>query len=159
MEINEIIELLFRDEDCILSPPSDLPSLPAGIRLPVDLKEFYSNCGGCVLFGDEAYGIEIVPPDEFKRANPVIVGEECQVDISYDWFIVARVGSQYITIDLNADRARRCYDSFWDCHGVAGECAVIATTFSELMKSLLRERGKALFWTQPDFAFIGDAYG
>lgn len=38
-------------------------------------------------------------------ANPVIVGELCEEDISSEWYIVCTDGKgEYLTIDLNEDR-------------------------------------------------------
>ena len=48
----------------------------------------------------------------------------------------------YITIDLYKEKNGRCYDSFWDRHGVVGECSVIAISFTELIERLLEARVK-----------------
>jgi antitoxin YokJ len=57
---------------------------------------------GLVLFENEEYPIHIVSPDEFILANPVIVGELCEEDISSNWYIIGNDGNdEYLTIDLD----------------------------------------------------------
>jgi len=158
MNIQKLVSRLVSDESCKTTPARGLPDLPEGLELPSDLRAFYETLGGADLFPDAKYSMELVSPDDFLRANPIIVGEECQEDISFDWFIVGRSGGQHVTIDLHPDRHGRCYDSFWDCHGVAGECAIIALSFSDLLHRLLEAGGTRWFWLCDDFAPLGDAY-
>ena len=68
------------------------------------------------------------------------------------------IKNNYVTIDLAKERLGRCYDSFWDRHGVVGECAVIAQTFTELVSQLYSNQGKSLFWLDDKFNYLGDAY-
>jgi antitoxin YokJ len=158
MTIAELIESASREPRCVVLPGVGQPKIPEGVRLPADLSAFYGMCGGIELFHTDNYGIRIVSASEFIRANPVIVGDDCADDISYDWFIIARAHEQYVTIDTNPQRLGRCYDSFWDRHGVPGECPVIAMSFLELFESLLRSRGAYWYWLQNDFQGKGDAY-
>ena len=52
-------------------------------------------------------------------ANPVIIGELCEEDISSKWYIICKdLEENYITFDSSVERNGRCYDSFWDRHGV-----------------------------------------
>ena len=74
------------------------------------------------------------------------------------YIICKDVDNNYITIDLSKERLGKCYDSFWDRHGVAGECAVVAKNFTELLWQLYINQGKSLFWLNSDFVYIGDAY-
>ena len=128
-------------------------------ELPNDLKVFYENCGGVCFFTDSAYGFTIVSPEEMVLANPIIVGELCGEDISSEWYIIGKdTENNYITIDLAKERLGRCYDSFWDRHGVVGECAIVAQTFTELVSQLYSNQGKSLFWLDDDFNYLGDAY-
>lgn len=63
-----------------------------------------------------------------------MIGEKTEYDISSNWYIIGRdMNKEYITIDLNPLRLGRCYDSYWENHGVPGNCAIIATTFTELI--------------------------
>ena len=92
-------------------------------------------------------------------ANPVIVGELCEEDISSKWYIICKDSdSNYITIDLATERLGRCYDSFWDRHGVVGECAIIARNFTELVMELFNSQGESLYWLGSDHQYLGDAY-
>lgn len=155
MSIATLIAQLRVTEGCEVYPPTDLP---ANASLPADLKEFYRLAGGAVLFAEAEYTIEVVPPEQLLRANPLIVGDDHPEDISHEWFVVARAGGQYITIDLSPSRCGRCYDSFWDSHGVAGSCRVISLSFESLLAQLLQNRGGYWFWLRDDFVDLGDAY-
>ncbi len=159
MEILELIDKIRNTPDCIVHSPCGLPIINNKNELPDDLKMFYENCGGITFFSNREYVFTIVSPEEFVLANPVIIGELCEEDISSEWYIICKdTECNYITIDLAKQRIGRCYDSFWDRHGVAGECAIIATTFTELISRLFRNRGQSLFWLERDFVYIGDAY-
>jgi hypothetical protein len=156
MSMKELIDQLRYRNDCQVSPPAGIPSV--GLPLPADVEEFFELCGGAKLFIGADYAITIVSPDEFIRANPVIVGEDATDDISYDWFVIAKDGGQYITIDLNRSRFGRCYDSFWDRHAVAGECQIVANSFERLLEQLVEGNGTYQYWLQNDFQSLGDAY-
>jgi hypothetical protein len=100
-----------------------------------------------------------VEPSGFVLANPVIVGELCPEDITAEWYIVAHAGSQEtLTIDLNSSRLGRCYDSFWDRHGVPGSCKIIALSFTDLLRRLIENSGRYWYWLRDDFKSLGDAY-
>lgn len=159
MDILELIDKIRNTQGCIVYSPCGLPTLSEGVDLPKDLKVFYENCGGVSLFNDSAYGFRIASPEEMVLANPIIVGELCEEDISSKWYIIGKdTQNNYITIDLAKERLGRCYDSFWDRHGVVGECAVIAQTFTELVSQLYSNQGKSLFWLDDKFNYLGDAY-
>jgi hypothetical protein len=156
--IRDLVYAIEQSTRCAVNPSVGLPVIPGGLSLPEDLRLFYEVCGGVELFRDEGYSMEIVPPGEFCRANPVIVGDPCEDDQSFDWFIVGRSGLQVVTVDLSAERLGRCYDSFWDRHGLVGECTVIAKDFSEFLVRYFESDGKYLYWLEPDFVNYGDAY-
>ena len=159
MDIKELIEKIRNTPDCIVHNPCGLPLANKNIELPNELKVFYENCGGITFFTNKEYRFTIVAPEEMVLANPVIVGELCEEDISAEWYIICKDSqNNYITMDLAKERVGRCYDSFWDRHGVVGECAVIARNFTELLTQLYNNQGKSLFWLDDDFAYIGDAY-
>ncbi len=123
------------------------------------MEKFYEVCGGIDLFKNKQYGFEIVKPKEFVLANPLIIGELCEEDISSKWYIICKDSEDnYITIDLCKEKNGKCYDSFWDRHGVVGECSVIAISFTELIERLFRSKGKSLYWLDDNFEYIGDAY-
>lgn len=159
MDILKILDKIRNTPECIVHSPCGLPTLSKEIRLPDDLKVFYENCGGVSFFTNSEYGFAIVSPEEMVLANPIIVGELCEEDISSEWYIICKdTENNYITIDLANERRGRCYDSFWDRHGVVGECAIVARNFTELLTQLYNNQGKSLFWLDDDFCYIGDAY-
>lgn len=159
MSIKKLIEQIKMLPNCTVYPPSGLPQLDEKHKLPQDLKEFYEICGGVTLFEAESYVANIVPPNEFQLANPIIVGELCEEDITSQWYIIVNDGNgDYLTIDLSNERVGRCYDSYWDRHGVVGECSIIANTFTQLLEELIKNEGKRWYWLRDDFMSIGDAY-
>ena len=157
--MRKTIEYISNLPHCEVLPPSGKPNIKDGLSLPVDLDEFYESCGGARLFQNSEYGINIVTPQEFVLANPVIVGETFDdEDISSNWYIVANNGGgEYITIDLGINRTGRCYDSFYDRHAVAGESKIIAMSFMELLERIMQSKGEYWYWLSNQFD-LGDAY-
>lgn len=159
MEILKLIEKIKKNQECIVQSPCGLPTISDRVKLPNDLQLFYENCGGISFFPNKPHGFMIVKPEEMLLANPIIVGELCEEDISSQWYIIAKdVENNYITIDLAKERLGMCYDSYWDRHGVVGECSVVAKDFTELISQLLKNEGKSIYWLDDDFVYIGDAY-
>ncbi len=93
-------------------------------------------------------------------SNKVILGEHGALgDRSDYWYLLARGSSgEGISIDLHPDRLGRCYDSFWDRHGLAGSCPVIALSFLDLLTRLMDSGGAHWYWLEADFGSLGDAY-
>lgn len=159
MSVRDIIEKIKGIPDCLVLPPSGTPNIEDHLVLPEDVLEFYQLCGGIHLFQHAAYRVNIVQPQDFVLANPVIVGERCEEDISANWYIVATDGNgDYLTVDLELSRMGKCYDSFWDSHGVVGECRVIAFSFLELIERLIQNKGEYWYWLEENFVSLGDAY-
>ncbi|WP_394903571.1 SMI1/KNR4 family protein [Clostridium butyricum] len=159
MNINDVVNKIKKDTNCIVSKEEGLPKLQNNHILPDDLTKFYQLCGGISLFKGSEYEMNILPPGKFLLANPIIVGELCEDDISSEWYTICEDSDgNFITIDLNKNRIGKCYDSFWDRHGVVGECSIIANSFLELLDKLYKNKGTSLFWLDDDFKYIGDAY-
>ncbi|MBR8176194.1 SMI1/KNR4 family protein [Burkholderia ambifaria] len=160
MSIKSIIEIIKSDGGCQVLPVSGaLPLLPnADMAYPNDLVEFYSLCGGVILFraGRSNISFKILPAGEVLQANMLIVGEPCEDDISFSWYAVCKTDNgDFISIDTSKERSGRCYDSNSEIHGVAGSCPIIALSFSELLCLLYRSSGIDVFWKTRDY---GDAY-
>jgi len=158
MTIAELVESARQHCTCVVFESVGAPISPDDVLLASDLEEFYSLCGGMQLFNAQEYPISISKPSELVRANPIIIGDDCSDDITHNWFIVAQAGEQYITIDLSRERSGRCYDSFWDRHGVRGECPIIADSFTKLLDNLLNTNGGYWYWLRNGFVSLGDAY-
>ncbi|WNS46925.1 SMI1/KNR4 family protein [Paenibacillus sp. MMS20-IR301] len=157
-DVTELIQQISGLPDCKVISASGLP-VTEGYSLPADVRRFYELCGGMQLFVSKNYHCQIVPPDEFVLSNPVIIGEVVEDDITSDWFIVAHDGNgDYLSIDLHPQRLGKCYDSFWDRHGVVGECQVVARSFTELLNQLVQNNGERWYWLDEDFPPLGDAY-
>jgi len=160
MSIEQLIERIRTDEHCVLIPATGQPPIDAKYSLPADVREFYDRCGGAVLF-EGFWQLRIVPPPEFVRANPVIVGELCEYDISSSWYIFARQedgSTQLFTIDLDSARHGRCYDSFWNRYGLVGSTPIVAVSFTDFLERALRGRGRQFWWRRAGFRSLGDAY-
>lgn len=158
-ELQRLLDRIARTADCEVAPPRGQPTLRTSDRAPEDLAEFYRLCGGVRLFGNGVYPCRIVGPEEFVRSNPEIVGTDDTDDISDSWYIVARGGSEEaISIDCSAHRLGRCYDSFWDRHGVPGVCRIVALSFTELLRRLFESGGGYMYWLADGRLGYGDAY-
>lgn len=158
-EVRRLLEQIAHTAGCTVLPPRGQPILAKSYRPPDDLSEFYGICGGVNFFQHSPYPTRIVGPDELVRSNPEIVGAECPDDISDSWYIVARGGhEEAVSIDCCGERLGRCYDSFWDRHGVAGDCRIIALSFTELTRRLFDGGGGYWYWLVGDEPGYGDAY-
>ncbi|WP_285397700.1 SMI1/KNR4 family protein [Lysinibacillus sp. fls2-241-R2A-57] len=158
MNVKDIIEKIKCMPNYLVLPPEGIPKTEDNLELPADVQDFYEVCGGVKLFQNADYNINIMPPQEFVLANPVIVGEKCENDITSYWYIVADDGNgEFLTIDLEGNRKGRCYDSFYDRHGVVGDSKIIAFSFTELLDRLLQNEGQYWYWLNEHFN-LGDAY-
>lgn len=171
MGIMEIVDAARGRPDVVVDPPNGLPVVRVGEELPPELVEFYSLCGGMTLFAGTPDEVRIHGPDTFVPArrdagsgntflgaNEEVVGAAYPDDISHTWYMLARSGLERASIDCSPVRAGRCYDSFWDCHGVAGSCNIIAQSFAEFLELQLAVKEPTVFWTEPGFLGFGDAY-
>lgn len=159
MMIKDLIQRAIAEPDCKVVPPLGVPTVADGHKLPGDIIEFYELCGGVELFTNSENPCRIVSPNEFNLANPVIVGDICEDDISADWYIIADYyNGNHLTIDLNPSRLGRCYDSFSETHGLVGETPIIAFSFQELLTRLLDNKGQRFYWLTDSFEPLGDAY-
>ena len=157
--IQQVLDHVRGLEGCSVLPPTGSPAVVPGLELPSDLKEFYSLCGGLILFQEALFPWRIASPEEFEPANIAILGLGPQEDRSDDWYILASSGSdQFISIDLSPARVGRCYDSFIDRHAIAGSCDVVATSFSEFLNRAIDCAGRSLYWLDKRFEGLGDAY-
>lgn len=156
--IRELLVLAASMPGCRVLPSKGMPSVDSSRLIPDDLQAFYGSCGGVELFTEALYSSVISSPNDLVPANPVIVGESFPDDITDSWYIISRGEEEFISIDLCPDRSGICYDSFPDVRGVAGSCAIVATSFSDLFERLLEGRGERWYWLNPDFVSLGDAY-
>ena len=159
-ELQRLVEGIRHTAGCEVLPPRGQPKLAReGCVIPDDLAEFYALCGGVTLFSHGPYPVRIVGPEEVVHANQAIVGQAPTDDLSDSWYLVARGGSEEaISIDCGRDRLGRCYDSFWDCHAVAGSCRVVALSFTELLRRLVESEGGSWYWLAEGAPAHGDAY-
>lgn len=155
-----LLDELERRKDCRLLPPAGPPAVQRGDLLPEDLRLFYERCGGASVRTGHAYGLDVSPPHALVPTNSVAVPLE-ELDISSHWYVVANGGGttiDLVSIDLDPARLGRCYDSFWDVHASPGNCAVVATSFTDLLRRALASRDESWWWTEDAFEGLGDAY-
>ncbi len=157
--MRELLRRIGKMESCKVLPPSGIPE----IELPDDLKEFYSFCGGVLLFEGSDYWFNISSPEELIPANPDILPEGFEEDIPKDdisnnFYIIARNGpEQAISINLGNPQFGYCYDSFWELHATS-ESPIIAYSFKSLLESLVKGKGSYPYWLKSNFVSLGHLY-
>ncbi|QYR24100.1 SMI1/KNR4 family protein [Paenibacillus sp. sptzw28] len=157
--IDQLISRISLIKDCEVLLSEGLPVTNSTHILPSDVQEFYKLCGGVNLYKGSDYSISIVRPEEFVLSSHVILGEIYEDDISSHWYVIGKGGtSEYISIDLAPERYGRCYDSFAETFGLAGDSPIIASSFTELLKRLIDNKGERYYWLDDNFIPIGDAY-
>jgi hypothetical protein len=152
MKVTDVIQQLQATRHCRVLPPRGLPTVSVDERLPEDLQAFYQFCGGAILHEDSAFGLTIVGPESFVRANPkILVGsneadlQSTKSDVSWHWYVVAEgEDAQFVTIDTSPSRLGRCYDSHWMKH--PGNSVVIAQSFTQFLQRALNDSGDEFFW-------------
>lgn len=157
----KLIDKICQDRNCIVYTPTHLPSVPEGLALPADLVEFYHLCSGMEIYCESSsLGFRILSADEVVPVNPLMIGELYEEDISSHWFAIAKDGNgNYISIDFSKGKKNGlCYDSSIERHGLMGDCAIVSRCFTDLLDHLYEARGSSVFWTEPDFQYLGDAY-
>ncbi len=161
MNIQEVMKKIRSNDNFEIKPPCGLPILKSGHVLPDDLKEFYQICGGIDCYiEDGGFPMQILAPNKFELANKLLLGEEYVDDISSSWYVIVDAeDGNYISIDCNANRIGKCYESFEYSHAIRGNCPVIALSFTELLDSIVNYKGDYFFWKDNlDFTSYGDAY-
>jgi hypothetical protein len=157
--LKQLLASIASTENCPVEKNDTTIVLECEYVLPADLKYCLGNYNSVILFENAECPIKILGSKDFASANRIVIGEDIENDISHDWFVIASNDRlQYITIDLAHERSGRCYDSFWDRHGVAGEQPIIANSFTELLQALYDNKGKYPYWLRDDFKSLGDAY-
>lgn len=148
---------------CILELPSGMPALPDNFTLPLDVREFYSLCGGIDMFPNENWGWRILKPSEVLRADIVLFEidyrrnpKEFDGTPSQSLFMIAvrGCGPDYISIDTDPARAGRCYDAFHDVHATESS-QLLALSFTELLNKLFEWRQNGYFWENAFYGYFG----
>lgn len=161
MKIKDIIKEFETHSNFEVKEPMGYPMVKHGHTLPDDMLEFFSLSGGLVCYIENGgFPIEILSPTRVKQANISLLGKEYEDDISSSWYLIADAeDGNYISIDCNPSRLGRCYESFEYSHAVAGNCPIIALSFTELLSNILKYEGEYFYWKDnPGFNGYGDAY-
>jgi len=129
-------------------------------ELPEDLKTFYRRYKTVKLFSDsEEWQYRFVFVDEIHCVGFDILGQFYEKDNTSSWFTVCDVmDSNYLAIDLASKRDNEWnyIDCFHETFGIAGECKIIAKSFTELLERCLHSGG-TLYYLQKGFQGYGDA--
>jgi len=166
--ISELIQKISNTPGCKVLPPTVIPD-QLSIKLPEDVIEFYTLCGGVCLYDNAPYFSRIVSPNEFASANRIILGDEIidneiekgtyDQQISKEWYIIADLyNSDYIVIDMNEERKGKCYQAFWETYPEEDNTPIISLSFTELLIKLINNKGEYWFFLEDDFESYGDAY-
>jgi len=168
MTILDLITTIQHRPDCRVLPPQGLPPIQPHHRLPDDLRLFYAACGGMHLLRETDYPLHIRAPHDVVLTNTILLKGSSEADlvashddITWSWYTIADDGNgDYLSIDLSLPRLGRCYDSFWDRHGVVGSCPIIALSFTALLQQAIHHAAHAAapYWLRDDFLSLGDAY-
>ncbi|MHC4252463.1 MAG: SMI1/KNR4 family protein, partial [Planctomycetota bacterium] len=129
MNAKELIDNIRATPDCLVLPPAGLPEINPEHVLPPDAADLYSLCGGLVLFESIAFPVTVLPPARVKLANRQIALLQDATDsddISWSWYTIADDGNgDYFTVDCAPQRLGRCYNSFHETHGIAGQTPIV----------------------------------
>jgi len=128
--------------------------------LPEDLKTFYRRYKTVQLFPYRGgWQYRLVPIDEIHCVGFDILGQFYEKDNTTSWFTISDLmDGNYIAVDLASkkDNQWNYIDCFHETFGLAGECMIIAKTFTEFIERCLHS-GDKLFYLEKDFQSYGDA--
>lgn len=143
-------------------PACGLPDLrdPTTERLPLDLRTFYSLCGGLTLEPLRASGLRISSPGEFVLTERTLHGGYLDPgDPGQHWYLLAVASfGDAVSIDLSELGRGRVLNSAMGYHGIPGDCWVIARSFSEFLRRVIENHDDEPYWFAPGFEALGDAY-
>lgn len=146
----DLLQQISKNQSCKIIPK--LENYDCSIRLPDDLKTFYTYCNGIELFIDSDYVYKIVGIDEITRTDLNIVGELMNEGSSVYWYDIAHDNNgDFLSIDLSDEYFGRCYDSFYETYGLISDMPIIAQSFGELLLKLFESQGKYLYWQKEDW--------
>lgn len=169
-----LIERFSKRADCKVLPPIFCERLDetTDCDLPNELIEFYNLCGGIEISPESASDDAIIlPPEEFKQADPIIANEE-MIEIwkeagiyesfkSKDCFVFVDIGNgNYIVVDLNKEHFQNVYLANWENYPNLGDVPVLANSISEFLNLLILglENSNDFFWEADDFTPIKMAF-
>lgn len=157
LPVSDLLDRIARLPGCSVLPPTGPP--PDGLVLPPGLTALYRMCGGLRLFHGSDYPLTVRPPNGLVPVNQVLLDRWPLGDHSDTWYALADTGDgDLIAVDLDPDRLGRCYDSSAWTHAIAGSCAVVATSPTDLLTRAVTGNGDRWWWLQPGFRSLGDAY-
>ncbi|MEI6235208.1 MAG: SMI1/KNR4 family protein [Planctomycetota bacterium] len=161
LEIESLINELRVRPYCSVSEPMGMPNVPDGYSLPADVKRFYELAGGVTIRKkvNDADPTRILMPNEFEPVCIAIYGEVFEDGPWANWYVLADVNDgNYVSIDLHSDHHGLCYDSFHETFAMPGQVQIVATSFTDFLKRVLRHPDDTPYWLQDDFKKLGEAF-
>ena len=80
--VQRILKAISESKDCLLLKREHHVNVDVGYLLPDDLRYYLENYNSIIFWKNSEYSVKIVGIEDFKKANPVIIGEEVPDDIS-----------------------------------------------------------------------------
>jgi hypothetical protein len=169
--VEVLLERLRTTPGCVVRPPRGQPELRPGLALPGDLVSFYELCGGVLLSARAALPLRVSGADELVPAAPRLLTEELAASeleadpssVVSTCFVIVDNGTggatdRHVVIDLHPARLGRCYETFWDRFGLAGDMPVVAAAFGDLLAGLTARANAGVDDLLSDWPTLGDAY-
>ncbi len=95
--LQRILKSISETNGCKLVKREKPINIEVGFILPDDLRFYFENYNSITFWEKSNYSMKIVGIEGFKKANPIIIGEDVPDDISNNWFIIAEDNPQFIT--------------------------------------------------------------
>lgn len=146
MTLESALNLLRSRDDCEVLPPSGVPVVGAGLKLPSDVECFFRLCGGAKIgiFEDDYFSWRVVQPSEFIGALPLVLGLSYESEKSF-WEHHWAQGFYRLAENQTGDErvvvscGNRHNGLFFDGHQESFACdnmRLIARTLPELLLAL-----------------------
>jgi len=147
--ISSLIKQIENDSRCEVYKSQGVPSPIEGVEIPEDLKEFYSLCGGLVLFEGSKYQWNILSVEEIKNAQDVIREGEPEIKELKSFVTIAEDGNgDFLAISISGSNVGQVVDAFHETFGDIGDTTVIALSFTEFLTKLYRNGGNYPYWLE-----------
>lgn len=157
LNIQTVLAKLINMDGCVFYPVAvDRGSINESVRLPNDLMYFYEQYDGAILFKNSDYPFSIPKFSEFIRTDYLLLDfltpsefdEYTKNSITLNWYCIGEGESlsEYLSIDLSPERIGWIFICNWRIY--AGECYLIAKSFTELLNKIIESEGNYQFWDE-----------
>ncbi len=151
--IHTLVDIIRKDERCILQPPCEIETLQAS-HLPADLKAFYALTNGAELFTQSEYLWRIIPFESLIPHEQIFDPFDCNGTVISDSWVIFLEETNHKTpyaIDLHENRVGSCYQvSRYDYPDI------LAQSFGEMVRMVLELQGSYPPWYANGYRYYGD---